>query len=77
MREKMENPPSMSALKEAVKVMATESKAISDAVDMLAVRIRMHCMKVELVLEALDVHIGDRPPCPVGVFPELNHCDES
>lgn len=76
MNEKMENPPSLSALKDAVKVMAAESVEISNAAELLAVRVRMHGMKVELVLEALDVHIGEQHPCPTAVFPELNCRDE-
>lgn len=76
MDEKMENPPGLSALKDAVSVMVAESTEISNAAEMLAVRVRMHSMKVALVLEALDIHIGMQPPCPTAVFPELNRCDE-
>jgi len=76
MDEKMENPPGLSALKGAVKVMVAESAEISNAAEMLAVRVRMHGMKVALVLEALDIHIGAQPPCPAAIHPELNRCDE-
>ena len=76
MNEKMENPPGLSALKDAVKVMTAEGAEISTAAEMLAVRVRMYGMKVELMLEALDIRIGMQPPCPTAVFPELNHCDE-
>jgi hypothetical protein len=76
MDEKMENPPGLSALKDAVKVMVAESAEISNAAELLAVRVRMHSMKVDLVLEALDMHLGTQPPCPVAVYPELNRRDE-
>lgn len=68
-----ERVPSLSALKAAVVGMQADFAQVDREAEVLFSRVRLLNQKFQIVCEVMDQLLGDQPPCPAGVFPELNN----
>ena len=72
----MERSPSLPALKSAVAAMRVGARKITNDMDMVSVRLRLLTEQLDILVECVDILLGDTQSCQEIRFPELNHHDE-